>query len=318
MRTALGIGALGLVVGVVAGCGDDAGGGSGSAGPTVVVTTSILGDIVENLTADSGVEVEVVMPLGADPHEFAPSTREVESMSEADLLVVNGAGFEQGMADVLDRVVEGGTPTFALADHVELLPFGLEHQDEEPGEAEDHDHDDDPHVWTDPTRIAGAVPALVEALGEVEGIDAAVVEAAADEYTAALEQLDADITSALAPIPAEDRVLVTNHEVFGYFADRYDFEVVGTVIPSGTTLAEPSSGEIEDLAEVVAERGVPAIFAETTQSSRLAEALADSVGGDVEVVELYTESLGEPGSGAETYLDLMRTDADLIADALAP
>ena len=310
-RLVLGTGALGLAV---TGCSDDGAGGSG--GPTIVVTTTILGDIVETVTAEAGVDVEVVMPAGADPHEFSPSTRQAETMTEADLLVVNGAGFEEGMADVLDRVEEGGTPTFAVADHVDLLPFGEEHQDEDAAEADDHDHTDDPHVWTDPTRIAAALPALAAALAEVEGIDAAAVRTAADGYAAELATLDADIEATLAAVPEDRRVLVTNHEVFGYFAERYGFEVVGTVIPSGTTLAEPSSGELEDLADVVSERRVPAIFAEVTRSSRLASALAESVGDDVEVVELYTESLGEPGSGADTYVGLMRTDADLIAGAL--
>ncbi|HEY8543974.1 MAG TPA: metal ABC transporter substrate-binding protein [Acidimicrobiales bacterium] len=316
MGTALRIGALGLAAGAVVGCAD--GDAAASDGPTVVVTTSILGDIVGNVVAGAGVDVQVVMPPGADPHEFSPSTRQVEAMSEADLLVVNGADFEQGMQHVLDRIEEHGTRTFALADHVDLLPFGAEHRDEDEVEAHGHDHEDDPHVWTDPLRVAEAVPALVDAVREIEGVDVAAVEAAATSYVAALQQLDADIAATLAAIPEEDRVLVTNHEVFGYFADRYDLEVVGTVVPAGTTLAEPSSGAIEELAEVVEERGVRAVFAETTQSSRLAEALADSVGRDVEVVELYTESLGEPGSGAETYLDLMRTDAELVAGALAP
>ena len=317
-RIGLGIGAVGafgLLAGV--GCSSDDSGGSDGDGPHIVVTTSILGDVVTEVTAGTGADVEVIMPLGADPHEFSPSTRQAEAMLEADLLVVNGADFEEGMHDVLDRVEEGSTPVFAFADHVELLPFAETEEEHAEEESED-EHTDDPHIWTDPTRIAAAVPALADALTGVEGLDATAVEAGADEYVTALEELDAEIESTLAPIPEERRVLVTNHEVFGYFADRYGFEVVGTVIPSGTTLAEPSSGELEDLAAVVEDRGVPAIFAETTQSTQLAEALAGSVGGDVEVevVELYTESLGEPGSGADTYLGLMRTDADLIAGAL--
>jgi zinc/manganese transport system substrate-binding protein len=321
LGTALGVGALGLVT--IAGCSDEAGGsgsGSGDGGrPLVVVTTSILGDVVRSVTDDAGVDVEVVMPLGADPHEFSPSTRQAETMSEADLLVVNGAGFEEGMEEIIERSEEAGAPLFSFADHVELLPFAEEgHAGESEEEAEAHDHDEDPHLWTDPTRIAAALPALAEALGSVEGVDAAAVEEATTAYAAELTRLDTEIEELLAPVPEERRVLVTNHEVFGYFADRYGFEVVGTVIPAGTTLAEPSSGELEDLAALIDDLGVPAVFAEATQSTRLAEALADSVGSDVEVVELFTESLGEPDSGAETYVGLMRTDAELIAGALAP
>ena len=318
----LGVGALGVAI--VGGCGsdddaggdDDAGSGSGPttvvADPTIVVTTNILGDVLEAIVAGSGADIEVLMPLGADPHEFSASTRQAESMVDAELLVVNGADFEEGMEEIIDRAADAGTTTFAFADHVDLLPFTGPDAEEEAAEG----HTDDPHIWTDPTRIAAALPALGDALGEIEGIDAAAVDRNITDYAAELADLDQEIETAVAGIPEDRRVLVTNHEVFGYFADRYDFEVVGTVIPSGTTLAEPSTGGLDDLATLIEEQGVPAIFGETTQSTRLADALADSV-GDVEVVELFTESLGEPGSGAETYVGLMRTDAELIAGALS-
>lgn len=286
---------------VLVGCGSD---DDSSDGPKIVVTTNILGDVVRQVAGDAGADIEVVMPLGSDPHEFAPSTKQAEAMVDADLLVVNGAHFEEGMDGIIDRATDAGTPVFAFADEVELLPFS------------GGEHSEDPHIWTDPTNIAAALPALGEAFGDVDGIDAAAVDEGVAAYESELTQLDQDMETDLAAIPSDARVLVTNHEVFGYFADRYGFEVVGTVIPSGTTLAEPSSAELEDLAEVIKENDVPAIFGETTQSTRLADALAESVGADVEVVELYTESLGEEGSGAETYVGLMRTDAELIAGAL--
>lgn len=288
---------------VLAGCGGD---DDSTDGPKIVVTTNILGDVVRQVAGDAGADIEVVMPLGSDPHEFAPSTKQAEAMVDADLLVVNGAHFEEGMEEIIDQADDAGTPIFAFADSVELLPFS------------GGEHSEDPHIWTDPTNISAALPALGEALGDVDGIDATAVDEGVTAYEAELTQLDQDIDAALAGIPSDDRVLVTNHEVFSYFADRYGFEVVGTVIPSGTTLAEPSSAELEDLAQVIREQGVPAIFGETTQSTRLADALAESVGDDVAVIELYTESLGEEGSGAETYVGLMRTDAGLIAGALSP
>jgi zinc/manganese transport system substrate-binding protein len=305
---------LGLLGVVVSGCSDADADADAAGDPKIVVTTNILGDVVREVVADAGADVEVVMPLGADPHEFAASTRQAEAMVDADLLIVNGAGFEEGMEEIIDRAADAGTPTFAFADHVDLLPLTGPHAEEEAAEG----HTDDPHIWTDPTRIAEALPALIDALGEVEGIDATgVVAQNTADYAAELVVLDEEIEAAVAGIPEASRVLVTNHEVFGYFADRYGFEVVGTVIPSGTTLAEPSSGELEELAAVIEDRGVPAIFGETTQSTRLADALAESIGADVEVVELYTESLGEPDSGAETYVGLMRTDAELISGALS-
>lgn len=295
---------------------------SGS-GISIVVTTNILGDMVSEVVGDAA-EVEVIMPLGSDPHDFAPSVRQAESMEQADLLVINGAGFEEGMLDVIESAEESGAPVFAFADHVELLEFTGEH-DEHAEEGDEHAEEgdeqaagsDDPHIWTDPSRMATAVTALGERLGELDGVDTDTVQSRADDFAATLEQLDSEIDDELASIPADRRTLVTNHEVFGYFADRYDFEVLGAVIPSLTTNAEASAADLIALAELIREAGVPAIFAETTQSTQLAEALADEVGGDVEVVELFTESLGEPGSGAETYVDMMRTNAELIAGALS-
>jgi zinc/manganese transport system substrate-binding protein len=317
VRSVLSFLALAALVGGTAGCGGDDDADAAGERPQVVVTTSILGDIVRNVVGEQA-DVHVIMPVGADPHEFAASTRQAESMVEADLLVVNGAGFEQGMAGVIDGARDDGTAVFTFADHVTLRTLdGGEHEHDEGDDGHDHEGGDDPHLWSDPTSIAGSVGALAAELAAVEGIDGAAVEASAATYAAELTALDATIAESLASIPADRRVLVTNHEALGYFAHRYDLEVVGAVIPSLTTSASASAGELEALAAVIRERRVPAIFGETTQPTKLAEALADEVGGDVEVVELYTESLGEAGSGADTYVGMLRTDADRIAAALA-
>ncbi len=149
------------------------------------------------------------------------------------------------------------------------------------------------------------------------GVDRTVVERQVAAYVEQLAALDTEISSTLAPIPAARRTLVTNHDSFGYFADRYDLRVIGAVIPSLTTSASASAADLEALADVVREQAVPAIFAETTQPTKLADALAAEVGSDVAVVELYTESLGEPGSGADTYVGMLRTDAQRIVEALS-
>lgn len=302
MRSILTLGTVAALGVALAACGSGDEGGDGSnAGdgnrPAIVVTTNILGDVVSEVVGDLA-SVEVIMPLGTDPHDFAASAKQAADMEDADLLVINGAGFEQGMDGVIDSVTDGGTPTFAFADHVTMRA-------------------EDPHLWTDPTNIVAGTRALVDQLATIDGIDAAALREQGAAYLAELEQLDADIEAQLAAVPADRRVLVTNHEVFGYYADRYGFEVVGAVIPSLTTNAETSSKELEDLAAVVAERGIPAIFAETTQSTELADALAAEVGGEVAVIELFSESLGDSGSGADTYIGMMRTNTDLIVGALA-
>ncbi len=283
-----------------AGCGDDGSGGSAD-GPSVVVTTSILGDVVRHLVGDD-VRVEVLMPPNASPHEFAASARQAASMREADVLVVNGLGFEAGLDDAISAAADDGARVVAVA---ELAP-----------DLRTLDGAEDPHVFTDPARMAVATERLADELADlVTGLDTPAYRARADAYVADLERLDADVERILSVVPADLRVLVTNHDVFGYFAERYGFEVLGTVIPSLSTLAEPSAQELADLAAAIAEAHVPAVFAETSSPTRLAEALA-AEGTTVEVVELFSEALGEAGSGADTYLGMVRTNAERIAAAL--
>jgi zinc/manganese transport system substrate-binding protein len=327
---------LGVVIvsGGASACGSDSSpSGEGAAErPDVVVTTNILGDVVGAAIGDVA-DVEVIMPLGSDPHDFAPSARQAESMENADLLVVNGAGFEEGMLDIIANVTDSGTEVVAFADQIDLLESS-HHEDEhaadedardqeEVPEEEVHEEEghegkgDDPHLWTDPTRIATAVEALEPVVARIDGVDAAALSSSIDAYLAELDSLEASMETTLAAVPDDRRVLVTNHEVFAYFADRFGFEVVGAIVPSLTTNAEPSAADIEELAALMRDKRVPAVFGETTQSSQLADALADEIGGDVEVVELFSESLGEAGSGAESYIEMMQLNADLIAEALS-
>ena len=191
--------------------------------------------------------------------------------------------------------------------------------DEDMGEDDDHEGHahtgGDPHFWLDPLRVAKAAHLIAHELTELDpSVD---WEGRAEAYASELEALDEEIRSILAPIHAEDRKLITNHEALGYFAARYGFEILDTVIPGGATLADPSSAELAALVETIQEEGVRAIFAETIESTALAEALAAEAGSDVAVVELYTGSLGEPGSGAEDLIGMLRINAERIAEILA-
>ena len=293
----------------------------------VVVTTSILGDIVAATFGDlvgPTAEVAVVMPAGTDPHTFQPSTRQAEAMHDADLLVVNGRHLETSLIDLIASAEADGTPVFVMADHVSP-PDST--GSSVPTTNAPADAPADPHIWMDPVGMIGAVRALGGQLVSL-GVPATEVDPRVAAYVDQLSALDREITSILAPIPAEHRLLVTNHDNLGLFAHRYGFEVIGAVVPSMSTGAEPSAASLEALATLISTHGVPAIFAEHTASARLAEALAADVaggGGEVAVVELYTDSLAEPGGdagpdglpGPDTYLGMMRTDARLIADALA-
>lgn len=307
---------------LTAACGDGTVSGGGDGTPVVAVTTTILGDVVAELVGDLA-EVEVIMPANADPHEFQPSARQAAALRSADLVVANGGGFEEGLDDTIRSAEDDGVAVFEAVEHAALLA----RDGGEPGAGDDHDDDDgddhghegaDPHVFTDPARMATVADALAGALAQqVPALDTDAFRDRAAAYVDELRALDAEVEGMLAPIPTERRKLVTNHDVFTYFADRYDFEVVGAVIPSTTTQAAASAAQIDALARLVEAERVPAIFADTSSPDDLAETLAAEV-GDVAVVELFSESLGAEGSGADTYAGMVRSNATRIAEALAP
>ena len=192
-----------------------------------------------------------------------------------------------------------------------------DHADE--GDGHDHAHDHtgaDPHVWFDPVRVSGMLAELAGRLTADAGLDPDAVGACLSRYQDELAQLHDEVVETLAAVAPADRRLITNHDALGYFADRYGFEVIATVIPGGSTLAEPSTAALGELADLISETGLRAVFAEQIQSADTVESLAARA-GPVEVAILYTGALGPPGSGAETYAGFMRTNARIVADALS-
>lgn len=306
-------------------------------GLLVVATTSILGDIVRVLVEDDG-DVRVLMPPGVDPHGFQPSAADAALLREADLVVANGLGLEERLLDALEAALADGVHVFELAEHLDPIDFGEAAHDDDHGhddddhghEDDDHGHDDDdhghdhgpldPHVWFDPVRMAEGVRLLAAELATVAGSDASVWEQRGQAYADELLTLHDEIAARYEAIPEARRVVVTNHEALGYLAHRYGLRVVGTVIPGGTTHAETDPRRFAELVETVERTGVRAIVAENVDSTRLAEQLAQELaargGTPVEVVHVHTDALGQPGSGAEDYLGLLRSTAFTIADAL--
>ncbi|MGK3955759.1 zinc ABC transporter substrate-binding protein AztC [Arthrobacter sp. R4] len=273
--------------------------------PQVVVTTNILGDVTRQVLGDQ-VQVTTLMQPNADPHSFEISAQEASLMGSADLVVSNGLGLEGGLQQHLDRAAKAGAPMLVAGDVVEVLPYSS-------GDAEGTP---DPHFWTDPAAMLDVVNAMETAARNIEGIDAGRLAASADAYRDQLTRLDIEMTDAFAAIPKERRALVTNHHVFGYLAERFDFRVVGAVIPGGTTLAAPSAADLRKLSEAVRDAGVPTIFAESSQPDRLVQVLASEAGLNVRVAELFTESLTGPDGGAATYLDMMRANTERIVQGL--
>lgn len=275
------------------------------AGPRVVVTTNILGDVLSQMVRDQ-VEVRTLMAPNADPHSFGVSAQDALHMQEADLVVTNGLGLEEGLLDHVEATRSHGTAVFEAGEHFTPLEYDSEDAS-----------GPDPHFWTDPTVMAEVVTALEGMLAEnVVGIDTAELHTRTTAYLGELATLDRDMSARFSAIPTDHRALVTNHHVFGYLAQRYDFRVIGAVIPGGATLAAPSASDLADLADAVREAGVPAVFADSSQPDRLVQALAEHTGVEIEVIPLFTESLSGPEEEAPTYLDMMRVNTDRIEEAL--
>ncbi|MBB1500037.1 zinc ABC transporter substrate-binding protein [Propioniciclava sp. MC1683] len=296
--------------------------------PVAIATTTQLGSILSDITQCAGTTSSTLMGPGDDPHDFSVSSREVADLTKTKLVVANGLNLESGLQAALDGAKADGATIFEVAPLLDPLTYASIEEEQaaqhaghghaaEPadGHTDEHAHGEyDPHVHMDVARMAKAAGLIGAELAKVTGDDAYTT--CGTQVEQKLQATDAQVREILASIPAEKRVLVTDHEAYNYFAHAYDFEIAGVVIPGGSTDAEPSSAELADLVKVVQEDKVSAIFSNNTVNPRLVEAVAAEAGTDLAVVQLYEGSVGPQGSGAETYADMMLANARLIADAL--
>ena len=339
-------------------------------GLSVVVSTTILGDVVRDIvrceTGDDST-VTTVMPVGTDPHDFQPSSAQVAQMAAADLVVVNGLGLEEGLLPALESIEADGAAVLRVAAQLDPIVLGggsadgkeedhdsfedhseeegddddhghEEHgegeadddhgrddddaheddeSDEEHSEDEGHDHDHaggmDPHFWLDMDRMADAAELIGE---ELQSIAGGGFEVCGDQIGEKIESAERSVIEILDSVPEGQRVLVTDHDALEYFAQRYGYTVAGVVIPGGSTLGEPNSQELATLVGVIQDRDVPAIFGNNALGQDVLDVVAGEVGRDVQVVSLFIGSLGGPDSEATTYVQMMTTNATLIAQAL--
>lgn len=297
--------------------------------PLVIATTPIVGDLVRQVAGDR-VVVETVMPPGADPHDFEPSAAQAAGLRGAALIVENGLGLEERLQPAIDAAERDGVPVLRLGELLDPLPL------DESGDAhghgaddDDHGHSDepttpsdavlDPHVWLDPTRMARAATIVAVELARVMNADdttAAALRDGAQQYATEALAAAAEAQRLLAAIPESSRILVTNHDALGYFANRFGLTVKGVIVPGGSTQAEPSAAEVADLVEVLRTTRVPAIFTESTTSSRLPDTIARDAGGNIRVVVVTTDTLGRNGAADSTYPGLITELARRIADGL--
>ena len=279
----------------------------------IIATTSIWADITSEVVC--GASVPALIPPGADPHTFEPSLRDRETIEDARMIVANGSDLEGSLIDLLTTA--GSANLVEMTPHIDVIVTDGEHDDEHQDDEESGDDDDghghgldaDPHVWQDPTRVAGALDVIASAGSAIGRPDCST------DYAAELMALDTEIADLLSDIPPAQRIMVTSHDSLAYFADRYGFEIVGTVIPSTNTLAQTNAADLAGLADVIEERNVRAIFTEALESTADADALAARL--DVEVVPLVTDALTDDPA-TDTYIEMMRFNAAEIAGALAP
>ena len=285
---------------------------SGGEKLNVIATTNIVGDVVRIVGGDQ-IELTTLMGIGIDPHSYVPTPSDSAAIHDAHVVFASGAGLESDLEQTFESA--GGD---AVRVH---LSDGLQHRLaegvlEEEGDGHEHEHGEgevDPHVWFDVQNVIHWVETIEQVLSTLDPANAATYQANGAGYTQELEGLDAWVVEQVAAIPQANRKLVTNHPSFGYLAGRYGLEQVGAVYPISPS-AEPSAREIALLEDTIREYDVPAVFAESTVNPKLAQQVADDTG--VRLVALYSGSLGEPGSGAETYILLIRYDVGAIADAL--
>jgi len=284
------------------------GSGSPDSGkPTIVATTGIAAELAEKV-AGPDAEVELLVPETASPHDFQLSAADRQLLEEADLVIAVGSGLEASVP-----LEEVGAPTWALTEHAgKLLPFAEAgaHDDEHTGEDAER-AGTDPHVWMDPSRAARALPSLATALADVAPGAAARYRRRASTYTAELRRLDRELRRTLGTVPAANRELVTSHDSLGYLAARYGFEVVATAFPPTGPEAEASAARLQEVEEAIAEHDVPSVFAQQEDDPDTLRLIAEQAGVEVED-GLLVEAPGAAGS----YVEMLRTDAKLIAEAL--
>jgi ABC-type Zn uptake system ZnuABC Zn-binding protein ZnuA len=278
---------------LVEGC-DEGSGAPGDGGRLQVLATIAPAEALARAVAGDAADVDVLVEPGTDPHEFDPSPQDRRKLDDAGLVIQVGLG--------IDAFADGAETVLTLSEGVPLR------HSEENGEP-------DPHIWHDPENCILMVEALADRYSALDPANAAIYEANAAAARERLQAADAQIRALIDEIPPSQRKMVTNHDAFGYFIDRYGLEFVGAVIPSLSTSAEPSAEHVSELIELIEREGVRAIFSESSVDPDVARRIAADTGVEI-VDDLYSDTLGAPGSGADTIEGMLLANARKIAAAL--
>jgi len=293
---------------LVAGCGsasdDDGPARPGSV--KVVATTTQVADFVR---AVGGERVEVVQVLqpNSDPHDYEPRPDDVRALLDAPLVFESGDDLDAWMAKVVEA--SGADPRV-----VTLAATNITHVAGEESGSEASRYD--AHWWHDPRNVEAAIPVIRDALSRANPSVASVYARNARAYLEQIRRLDAGIAACMRHVPAAQRKLVTDHDAFGYFARRYGIDVVGAVIPSQTTAAQPSAGDVAQLTDTIRRERVLAVFPEHSLSRKLAQAIARETGAS-SAYTLYGDTLGPADSDGATYLAMERHNADAMVQGFS-
>jgi ABC-type Zn uptake system ZnuABC Zn-binding protein ZnuA len=271
--------------------------------PRVLAVESFLANIAQNITGNR-LTVETLIPLGVDPHAYQPTPQDAARISDADILILNGANLEAFLDPILQNAGSHQQLIIKAAD-------GLTARPDRSGE----NPEGDPHFWLDPNNVVKYIENIRAGLTQADPAGASVYATNADKYIAELQGLDSWIIAQVQYVPQARRLLITNHDTFGYFAARYGFTVVGAIIPSISSGAAPSAQELAALIDTIRSTGTPAIFLETGSNLQLADQIAAETGVKV-ITGLYMHSLSAPNGPAATYIDMMKYDVTAIVDAL--
>jgi ABC-type Zn uptake system ZnuABC Zn-binding protein ZnuA/ABC-type Mn2+/Zn2+ transport system permease subunit len=274
---------------LLAGCGDQTTGPPD--GVRVVATTTQLGDLARAVGGDAARVTQILHP-NTDPHDYEPRPKDIQATADADVILVSGDGLDAWMRQVLGQGGADVTP----------LDLGRRAPVKRPG---------DPHWWHDPRNVEAAIPAIRDALAAARPEQRATFERNAAAYLARLRRLDDGIRACVDAVAPGQRKLVTDHDAFGYFAARYGIQVVGAVLSSQTTQAQPSAGDVALLSRQIRRERVKAIFPESSLNPKLAEAIARQTGARSDLA-LYGDTLGPAGSDGDTYLGMERHNAEAI------
>ncbi|MBL7491762.1 zinc ABC transporter substrate-binding protein [Frankia sp. AgB1.9] len=303
------LGVLGLAASVaLAGCGSSQGGGSGAASTgklRVVATTTQAGDFSRSIGGGLVTVTQLIKP-NVDPHDFEPSPADLDALAKADVLVTNGAGLESWLDDAVSASGFEGTRV-VMADGVPLRAGSG---------SETGQHD--PHIWHDPRNAKIMVTDIEKGFAIADPAHAPAFEKSLATYLVALDALDRRDAAEIATIPASQRLLVTNHDAFGYYTARYGITYVGSIMPSFDTSAELSGKTIQDIVAKIRKTGVKAVFSESSLPPKTAESIGREAGVTVIAGEdsLYADSLGPAGSAGDTYLKAEQHNTDVIVKAL--